>query len=130
MVDNAKVADNKVLTPDSLRRQTACYRGRGGVSRENRGFGFAPAFLDTETGTVYRACFADGRPAPLHVLDGLPEELVVARRESGAVVAVRENVVAGFIRRGRFFTREQAARCTKRLPRPRRARRCRGACRG
>jgi hypothetical protein len=73
----------------TLRQQNRAFRGTGGVSAENRALGFAPAFLDTQTGAVYRACFADGRPAPMHLLEGLPPTLVVAH-EAGRNIARRE----------------------------------------
>ncbi len=101
----------------ALRRENRTYRGSGGVSAQNRCGGFAPAFLDLETGMVYRACFADGRPAPMHLLDGLPAEVVVDRHASGTVRAVKGSIVAGFLGRGRFFTREQAARAMDLLTR-------------
>ena len=72
-----------VLTARTLRRQNQIFRGTGGVSAENRTLGFVPAFLDTQTGAVYRACFADGRPAPMHLLDGLPSAVVEPRRNDG-----------------------------------------------
>ena len=97
------------LTPKRLREENAAYAGTGGVSRENRSGGFSPAFFDTESGFVQVARFGDGAPAPLHVLDGLPDEWVKRRRPSGQVVAVKESVIAGFVRRGRFYTRQQAA---------------------
>ena len=62
-----------------LELENVRYAGTGGVSRENRRYGFRPAFMDLETAAVYPACFADGRPAPFHLLDGLPDELVLAR---------------------------------------------------
>ena len=105
------------LTQQALRRQSGRFRGRGGVSEENLSWGFRPAFLDTESGTIYLARFSDGRPAPLHVLDGLPDELVVERRESGSVTAVKDTVQAGFTRRGRFYTRERAAQVVQRANR-------------
>jgi len=67
------------LTDKALRRQNRVFRDTGGVSAGNRAQGFAPAFMDTQTGVVYRACFADGRPAPMHLLEGLPSALVVER---------------------------------------------------
>jgi hypothetical protein len=93
-----------------LRRETHVYQNQGGVSAENRFLGFAPAFQDTETGAVYPSRFADGRIAPMHLLDGLPGELVLQRRESGAVTAVKATIVAGFLYRGEFLTRQQTAR--------------------
>jgi hypothetical protein len=97
------------LTARTLRQQNRAFRGTGGVSAHNRSLGFAPAFLDTQTGTVYRACFADGRPAPMHLLEGLPPALVVARDAAGRAIAIHPAVTAGFVRGARFYTREQAA---------------------
>jgi hypothetical protein len=92
-----------------LERENTRYRGTAGVSEENRSLGFRPAFVDRETQAVYLSRFADGRPAPCHVLDGLPEELVLARRACGRVAMVKASVVSGFVRDGRFYTRSEAA---------------------
>ena len=96
-------------TNNDLRVQSDAYRSTGGCSEENGDFGFRPAFRDDDTGIVYRARFLDGNPAPFHVLDGLPEELVVSRAESGRVIAVKGSLVSGFVRAGRFYTRDEAA---------------------
>ncbi len=97
------------LTARTLRRQNQVFHGTGGVSAENRTLGFVPAFRDTQTGAVYRACFADGRPAPMHLLDGLPSVVVESRDPTGRVIALKSSVQAGFLRAERFYTREQAA---------------------
>ena len=89
--------------------EAAAFRGSGGVSAENQSFGFKPAFLDTATGITYLASFVDGRPAPFHILDGMPDELVLARDRRGAVSRVVGTVVAGFLKGGVFYTREEAA---------------------
>ncbi|MBK1734326.1 hypothetical protein CKO15_03310 [Halorhodospira abdelmalekii] len=99
----------RALTADRLRWENKTYRGSGGVSGCNREYGFRPAFLDTETGTVYVSCGRDGVPAPFHRLDGLPEELVRERDDRGRVIAVKTTIVSGFERDGCFYTREQAA---------------------
>jgi hypothetical protein len=101
--------DPGALSPRRLRQQNQRFKGSGGISRENRGGGFLPAFSDTRTGAVYLSRFRDGRPAPMHLLDGLPGELIAARTDSGRVTAVRDGVLAGFVRQGQFYTREQAA---------------------
>lgn len=98
-----------LLTECGLRRESRAHEGTGGRSEENGGYGFEPAFFDTETCRVYRSRFADGRPAPCHLLDGLPGEVVAARHPSGQVAAIKASVVAGFVRRGRFYTRDEAA---------------------
>ena len=98
------------LTENALCGQNRRYRGTGGVSQENHGHGFRPAFLDTETGAIYRSCYADGRPAPLHLLDGLPQSLVLTRASCGRVTEVKAPVIAGFALGGRFYTRDEAAR--------------------
>lgn len=97
------------MSPVQLQRENQCFQGRGGVSAENRDEGFRPAFLDTETDTIYRSRFADGRPAPFHLLDGLPDALVLARAAGGRVLSVKSTVISGFVRGGCFFDREQAA---------------------
>jgi len=99
-----------VLNDAGLARQNELFSGTGGRSQENRSSGFRPAFMDVDTCAVYDSCFANGMRAPIHLLDGLPDEIVVARDESGRVHAVKPCVVAGFVREGRFFTREEAGR--------------------
>jgi hypothetical protein len=100
---------NNLLTTQTLKRQNLAFVGTGGVSQENRSAGFQAAFHDLASGRSALARFADGRPAPMHLLDGLPEEWVVQRDATGRVSAIKDTVIAGFLRNGRFFTREQAA---------------------
>src|SRR5215510_14499764 len=96
------------VTQQQLAVENARYQGTGGVS-ETCLPGFSPAFRDTQTGVVCLSRFADGRPAPFHVLDGLPNELVISRdRHRGRAIA-KPSVVSGFVHDGRFYTREEAA---------------------
>jgi hypothetical protein len=97
------------LTQHLLERETEAFRGSGGISQENRCLGFRPAFLDTCTRAVYPSCFANGVPAPFHLIDGLPDEAVDRRDASGRVITLKTSVVSGFIRDGHFYTREEAA---------------------
>ena len=94
---------------ETLARENRQYHARGGVSIINRSHRFIPAFCDTATGQAYRSRFADGRPATIHLLDGLPERLVMERTSAGTVTTAKDTVTAGFLREGRFYTREQAA---------------------
>ncbi|GGO83525.1 hypothetical protein GCM10011348_27510 [Marinobacterium nitratireducens] len=103
------------LTLAALQDQNRHYRGSGGVSEGNRALGFRPAFYDMDTGQVHPSRFANGLEAPMHMLDGLPDDLVVSRLESGRVTAVKPGVVAGFVREDQFFTREQAALATAQM---------------
>ena len=97
-----------------LIRETPCWKNRchrnltGVVFREARP-GLRPAFCDTTTGAVYPSQFVDGRPAPVHVFDGLPDSVVQQRTPDGRVAALKETIVAGFLHAGCFFTREEAA---------------------
>jgi hypothetical protein len=102
------------MTELSLERENVRHRGTGGVSAKNRSLGFAPAFIDRETRAIYLSRFADGRPAPCHLLDGLPHALVLSRRACGRVAAVKPSLVSGFVRDGRFYTREEAAQDARR----------------
>ena len=97
------------MTESRLEQENVRYAGTAGVSRENRRYGFRPAFMDLRTKAVYLACFADGRPAPFHLLDGLPDELVLSRDDAGRVAKVRASVISGFEQQGRFYTRDEAA---------------------
>lgn len=100
---------NKLLTTETLRKQNLAFVGSGGVSEENRPSGFRPAFYDVATCRGELARFADGRPAPMHLLDGLPDTWVAERDAAGRITAIKETVIAGFVRDGLFYTREQAA---------------------
>lgn len=98
------------LTDEILHGENCAFRGSGGISSENHSYGFRPAFLDTQTGAVYDSCHRDGRPAPFHMLDGLPREVVIERTPSGKVAVVKSSIIAGFIHHGYFYDREEAAR--------------------
>lgn len=99
----------QVMSERTLRQENVAFHGTGGRSQENRSAGFLPAFFDVQTETVYPSCFADGRPAPVHLLDGLPDEVVVSRHATGRVLAVKASVISGFVRAGQFYTRAAAA---------------------
>ncbi len=99
-----------VLTELSLRDENVLYELSRGVSRNNAHLGFVPAYLNTATGEQVSARFADGSLAPIHVLDGLPEAWVSARDSEGHVTRTCSGLISGFIRNGRFYTREEASR--------------------
>lgn len=92
-----------------LQTQNMQFAGTGGISGNNRAAGFIPAYLNTATGEALASRFGDGRPAPVHVLDGLPDAWVAGRDARGCVTRTTSDVIAGFLFNGRFFTREAAA---------------------
>lgn len=53
----------QALTRKTLEDENRRYTGRGGISEENRGLGFLPAYLDSATGNIHLSRFADGRRA-------------------------------------------------------------------
>lgn len=97
------------LTVEELALAHRPGQATGGVSSVCRPHGFVPGFRDEDTGCVYRARYRDGSPASMHVLDGLPGEVVLERDAGGHVTAVKSSLVAGFLLRGRFYSREEAA---------------------
>lgn len=97
-----------------LRLENVMYHGTGGRSQENGTAGFCPAFFDVQTEMIYLSRFADGRLAPFHMLDGLPEEVIVSRTATGRVATVKASVISGFVRDGLFYTREAAAQAVSR----------------
>jgi hypothetical protein len=100
----------RVMNETVLRKENATHAGTGGRSEENRNLGFRPAFFDFATQTTYLSRFANGRPAPFHILDGLPEEVVVDRSANGRVISAKATLISGFERNGFFYTRTAAAR--------------------
>lgn len=102
-----------VLTVQKLREENRLYAATLGVSQNNACLGFRPAYLNRQSGEWVLSRFRDGTPAPIHILDGLPESWVRERDAEGHVVAVEESVVSGFVREGRFYTREEAARLAR-----------------
>jgi hypothetical protein len=101
---------NTAMTHERLREENQTFAGTGGISAGNHSHGFVPGFCDTQTGRVRISRFSNGTPAPMHLLDGLPEEWITARDPAGRVAAIKPTVMAGFIRQNRFYTREQAAK--------------------
>lgn len=100
----------KRLTRMVLQQENERYAGTGGRSEGNRDLGFRPAFFDCATCAIYLSRYRDGRPAALHVLDGLPDEVVLVRAQCGRVVVVKSSVISGFERNGFFYTRAAAAK--------------------
>lgn len=100
------------MNADRLIKDNVAHVGSAGVSESNHDGGFRAAFRNQESGCVVLARFKNGSPAPMHLLDGLPDEWVLERDASGRVVSVKPSVIAGFLRQGRFYTREQAAAAT------------------
>lgn len=98
-----------------LQQQTLQFRGTGGISQENRQFGFIPAFKDQETERVYLCCEADGRLASCHLLQNLPDHLVIARDRRGNIMSLKDSIISGFCLKGQFYTREQASQQLKML---------------
>jgi len=109
LVPHVSLPVTKPCTPSLLDHENQRFGGTGGVSSHNRKAGFRPAFLDRATGRIFPSRFANGTLAPLHLLDGLPEELVLQRDAKGTIIAVKETVFAGFVRGTQFYTREEAA---------------------
>jgi hypothetical protein len=106
----------RVMSEKRLKQENQIHAETGGRSQANSSHGFRPAFLDFATQTIYPSCFADGRPAPLHLLDGLPNEVVSIRAPSGRVVAAKATIIAGFERNGFFYTRTAAAKAVAEWP--------------
>ncbi len=97
------------LSSKALRQENIAFIGTGARSQENRSLGFVPAFYDCVSHKTAIARFSNGTPAPIHILDGLPQDWIVRQDRSGNVTAVKSSIVSGFARAGVFYTREQAA---------------------
>jgi hypothetical protein len=101
---------DEFMSEQRLEEENLAHAGTGGRSQENADVGFHAAFFDYASQRMYLSRFRDGRVAPIHMLDGLPEEVIVDRAPCGRVLAARASLVAGFERNGLFYTRKAAAR--------------------
>ncbi|MFV2060008.1 MAG: hypothetical protein ACC653_04940 [Gammaproteobacteria bacterium] len=106
--DSTGVLMEKTFTDSTLARESMKYHGTGGASQGNSDYGFLPAFRDTSSDTIYLSRYSDGRLAKVHILDGMPDNLIVSTEE-GHVKAVSKSVIAGFVLNGVFYTRAEAA---------------------
>ena len=113
MNKNCQQVSELHLCKEELARENLEFSGTGGISKENRSFGFIPAFQDLETGQIYISCDEQGNQATIHRLDGLPDELIKERDLNGKIIAVKSSVIPGFVKDGVFYTREQAAELIK-----------------
>lgn len=101
--------NNASLSAATLRQENITYLDTGGISQNNRSQGFVPAFLETLSGTIYLSRFANGRIAPMHLLDGLPPELIVCGNGSKTGRQIKDTLISGFVLDGCFYTRAEAA---------------------
>lgn len=99
----------QMLTKERLRRENLAFAGTTGVSAASGRRRLRPAFRDPLTGRVEIARYEDGRPAPVHIICGLPAEWVCERDGEGHITAIRSDIESGFVCEGVFYTREQAA---------------------
>ena len=106
----AELKRKGVLSRLCLEQENARFADTPGVSINNREQGFRPAFLDRSSGRCCISRFADGRPAPIHMLEGLPEDWVAERTAEGQAIRAHCHVVSGFLSNGLFYTREEVTR--------------------
>ena len=106
---NPSAKDSQRFDVRALRYENEKYHATAGVSSGNADRGFLPAFQDTVTGRCYLSRFADGKLAPIHLLEGLPESLILQRDHEGRVLAAVPTLTSGFFLGGEFYTREEAA---------------------
>ncbi|MCP4597173.1 hypothetical protein [Neptuniibacter sp.] len=96
------------LQSGRLAEENIQFTGTGGISQNNHSEHFVPAFMDSETGEIALSCYKDGRTAPFHLMDGLPEGWLCIEPDNKAI-SIKENIISGFVRYGRFFNRKEAA---------------------
>ena len=90
---------------NSLEQENRAFAGTPGVSSMGRPLGFIPAFRNETTGEILESRFANGSRAPIHVLAGLPTQWTTDTFSAHQT----SHITSGFLLRGKFFTREEAA---------------------
>jgi hypothetical protein len=97
------------MNEQTLHQENEAFRGTRGVSENNCGRGFQPAFRDSETGRVEVSRQQNGEPATIHIISWLPPEWGASVGEDGAILALKPGIDCGFVHDGAFYTREEAA---------------------
>lgn len=100
---------NSPLSAQRLDAENRHFAGTAGVSAEACDLKLIPAFRDSCTGRVEISRFEDGRPAPMHLIDGLPHEWALAHDADGHIRMLKAEIACGFVRGERFYTRAEAA---------------------
>ncbi|MCW8943972.1 MAG: dihydroorotase [Sedimenticola sp.] len=108
-ISDEEIKQRGLLSQHCLKEENQKFKGTQGISQNNQHADFVPAFQDKISGTCVISRFADGSPAPVHVLDGLPIAWITGYDEEGHVSTVRKGIVAGFLRDAHFYTRDEAA---------------------
>lgn len=92
-----------------LQKENRAYADTCGISQNNRILGFVPAFKQLSSGRVELARMQNGSPAPMHMINWLPAEWAASRSVDGTISCLIPGIIAGFVRDGVFYTREQTA---------------------
>lgn len=95
------------MDKQELEDQNCRFSNTDAVSCNNKDKGFLPAFRDEDSGRVELARFVDGRPAPMHLIIGLPKSWAIEFDDNGAISVIKTSITAGFVRDGVFFTRDE-----------------------
>ncbi len=95
------------MNKSTLKIENMTYRDSNGVSQNNRCLGFVPAFKDTRTGRVEVSLLKNGMPAPVHLIDWLPQEWAAETDEAGAVRSLKAEIISGFVKNDVFYTRQE-----------------------
>lgn len=98
-----------VLSELSLREENALHAYTLGIGANRSELGVVPGYLNCVAGKRTIARFADGQGAPVHVLDGLPDDWIAERDCHGRPVRTHPGIVASFSHGGPFLTRDEAA---------------------
>lgn len=97
------------MNQNTLRRENDDFQGTPGVSENNRHARFQPAFQDLSTGHVEVSRLKTGEPAAVHIISFLPMDWAEIMDGDGHILALKPDVVSGFVRDGVFYTREELA---------------------
>ena len=98
------------LTERRIEEENEVFAGTNGVSRCAASLGLRPAFRDPQSGRVEVACYANGEPAPFHLIDALPGDWFARLDAAGRPAMLRPEIECGFVQGERFYTRAEAAK--------------------
>lgn len=70
--------------------------------------GFIPAFRHQQSGEIRLSLLENGDAASVHLIGGLPRHWLTDHGRGRPAYRLATGIIAGFVRKGRFYSRKQA----------------------
>ncbi len=84
--------------------QQGVYHQFNGVVFSDISFGFMPAFKNLNDQQIHLSRDQNGDLSVMHLFDGLPDLWIKEKDAQGKALALKSEIIAGFMRNAQFYT--------------------------